>query len=39
MDLVPFDDLDALEHTLAANPNYAAFFVEPIQGEAGVLIP
>eukprot|EP00284_Hemiselmis_tepida_P017530 CAMPEP_0174923528 /NCGR_PEP_ID=MMETSP1355-20121228/6646_1 /TAXON_ID=464990 /ORGANISM="Hemiselmis tepida, Strain CCMP443" /LENGTH=442 /DNA_ID=CAMNT_0016169229 /DNA_START=26 /DNA_END=1354 /DNA_ORIENTATION=- len=39
-DLVPFNDLDALEKKLASNPSeYAAFMVEPIQGEAGVVVP
>ncbi len=38
-DLIDFNDLDMLERTLESSPNYAAFFVEPIQGEAGVIIP
>jgi acetylornithine/succinyldiaminopimelate/putrescine aminotransferase/predicted amino acid dehydrogenase len=34
---VPFADLAALEATLAARPDYfAAFLVEPIQGESGI---
>ncbi len=37
-DLVPYDDLDALEKELK-DPNVAAFMVEPIQGEAGVVVP
>lgn len=37
-DLVPYDDLPALE-TALRNPHVAAFMVEPIQGEAGVVIP
>lgn len=37
--LVPYNDLEALEKALAANPNVAAFMVEPIQGEAGVVVP
>ncbi|SKA19323.1 ornithine--oxo-acid transaminase [Sediminibacterium ginsengisoli] len=36
--LVPYDDLAALEAALS-NPDVAAFMVEPIQGEAGVVIP
>jgi len=36
--LVPYDDLAALE-TALQDPNVAAFMVEPIQGEAGVVIP
>ncbi len=35
--LVPYGDADALE--AAITPNTAAFIVEPIQGEAGVIIP
>ncbi|MES2331504.1 MAG: ornithine--oxo-acid transaminase [Bacteroidota bacterium] len=36
--LVPYNDLAALEKTLE-DPDTAAFMVEPIQGEAGVIIP
>ena len=36
--LVPYNDLDALE-TALQDPNVAAYMVEPIQGEAGVVIP
>jgi len=35
--IVPFGDLDALEE--AITPNTAAFLVEPIQGEGGVVVP
>ncbi len=35
---VPFGTLDALEHALKSK-QYAAFIVEPIQSEAGVLVP
>lgn len=35
--LVPFGDLKSLEE--AITPNTAAFIIEPIQGEAGILIP
>ncbi len=35
--VIPFGDADALAR--AITPNTAAFLVEPIQGEAGVLIP
>jgi ornithine--oxo-acid transaminase len=35
---VPFDDLDALERELARG-DVAAFIVEPIQGEAGIVVP
>ena len=34
---IPFGDAHALEH--AINDNTCAFLVEPIQGEAGILIP
>lgn len=34
---IPFGDSDALEN--AITPNTVAFMVEPIQGEAGVIIP
>ncbi|HUH74587.1 MAG TPA: ornithine--oxo-acid transaminase [Chitinophagales bacterium] len=37
-DIVPYNDLEALEIALQ-NPNVAAFMVEPIQGEAGVMVP
>jgi len=34
---IPFGDADALEQ--AIGPNTVAFMVEPVQGEAGVIIP
>ena len=37
-DLIPYNDLDALENELK-DPNVCAFMVEPIQGEAGVIVP
>lgn len=37
-DTIPYNDLDALEKELK-DPNVAAFMVEPIQGEAGVVVP
>ncbi|HEX4300497.1 MAG TPA: ornithine--oxo-acid transaminase [Gammaproteobacteria bacterium] len=37
MKLVPYGDADALEK--AITPNTAAFLVEPIQGEAGIVVP
>ncbi len=37
-EIVPYNDLPALEKALQ-DPNVAAFMVEPIQGEAGVLVP
>ncbi|MDA9634510.1 ornithine--oxo-acid transaminase [bacterium] len=36
--LIPYNDLDALENELK-DKNVAAFMVEPIQGEAGVVVP
>ncbi|MDQ6600181.1 ornithine--oxo-acid transaminase [Bacillus salipaludis] len=35
--LVPYGDLEALK--AAITPNTAAFLIEPIQGEAGIVIP
>jgi ornithine--oxo-acid transaminase len=37
-DLIDYNDLAALEKA-CANPDLAAFMLEPIQGEAGVVIP
>jgi ornithine--oxo-acid transaminase len=37
--LIPYNDLNALQDALEANPNIAAFMLEPIQGEAGVVVP
>jgi ornithine--oxo-acid transaminase len=37
--IIPYNDLAALEAHLSSNPNIAAFMVEPIQGEAGVIVP
>lgn len=37
-EIIPYDDLAALEKILA-DPNVCAFMVEPIQGEAGVIVP
>jgi len=36
--MIPYDDLDALE-LACQDPTVAAFMVEPIQGEAGVVVP
>ena len=38
-ELLPYDDLGALDAALTADPNVAAFMLEPIQGEAGVVVP
>jgi ornithine--oxo-acid transaminase len=35
--IIPFGDVDALEN--AITPNTVGFMVEPIQGEAGIIIP
>ena len=35
---IPYNDVDALQKVLQ-NKNVAGFFVEPIQGEAGVVVP
>jgi ornithine--oxo-acid transaminase len=37
--IIPYDDLEALENTLKNDPDIAGFMVEPIQGEAGVVVP
>ncbi len=37
-ELVPYNDLEALSKALE-DPNVAGFMVEPIQGEAGVVVP
>ena len=37
-ELIPYNDLVALEKAIS-DPNVAAFMVEPIQGEAGVVVP
>jgi ornithine--oxo-acid transaminase len=36
-EIIPYGDIDALEN--AIDENTAAFLVEPIQGEAGIIIP
>jgi adenosylmethionine-8-amino-7-oxononanoate aminotransferase len=38
-DIVPYNDIKALENLFQTNNNIAGFYVEPIQGEAGVVIP
>ncbi|MWC27323.1 ornithine--oxo-acid transaminase [Paenibacillus sp. MMS18-CY102] len=35
--IIPYGDIEALEQ--AITPNTAAFLVEPIQGEAGIIVP
>ncbi|MCS6979434.1 MAG: ornithine--oxo-acid transaminase [Flavobacteriales bacterium] len=36
---IPYDDPEALENILRENPHIVAFMCEPIQGEAGVILP
>ncbi len=36
---IPYDNTEALEKAIEANPATVAFLVEPIQGEAGVYVP
>lgn len=36
---IPYNDLNALQIILTHNKNIAGFVVEPIQGEAGVVVP
>ncbi|MFH1829816.1 MAG: ornithine--oxo-acid transaminase [Pseudomonadota bacterium] len=36
-DIIPYNNIDSLERTI--DENTVAFLVEPIQGEAGVLVP
>ncbi|MFA9215037.1 MAG: ornithine--oxo-acid transaminase [Candidatus Methylacidiphilales bacterium] len=37
--LIPYNDLGVLEETFKSNKNICAFMFEPIQGEAGVVVP
>jgi ornithine--oxo-acid transaminase len=39
LEVIPYNDLAALEQALKDDPNIAGFMVEPIQGEAGVNVP
>ncbi len=36
---IPYDNVDALRRVLAEEPNVVGFLLEPIQGEAGVVVP
>jgi ornithine--oxo-acid transaminase len=38
LEVIPYNDLDALESAVK-DPSVAAYIVEPIQGEAGVMVP
>ncbi len=37
--IIPYNNIEALENALMEDPFVAAFIVEPIQGEAGVVVP
>ena len=37
-EIIPYNDIESLKHSLK-DPNVVAFMVEPIQGEAGVVVP
>lgn len=37
--LLPYNDAEAFENELISNPNVAAIMLEPIQGEAGIIVP
>ena len=37
-EIIPYNDINSLKNVLK-DPNIAAFMVEPIQGEAGVVVP
>ena len=38
-EVIEYDNIEALENALVADPFIAGFIVEPIQGEAGVKVP
>ena len=38
-ELVKYGDINALEAQFKSDPNIAAYMLEPIQGEAGIIIP
>ena len=38
-EIIEYNNIQALENKLKENPNVASFMIEPIQGEAGVIIP
>lgn len=39
IEVLPYNDLQAVEKTLANDPHIAGVLIEPIQGEAGVVVP
>lgn len=38
-EIIPYNDVAALKMKLESDANIVAFMVEPIQGEAGVVVP
>lgn len=38
-DIIAYNNASALEEAIKSNPSVCAFMIEPIQGEAGVIIP
>ena len=38
-EMIEYNDLNKLENKLKNNPNIVSFMLEPIQGEAGIIIP
>jgi len=36
---IPFNDISAIEQTIHNNPNVVAILLEPIQGNAGIIVP
>jgi ornithine--oxo-acid transaminase len=38
-EVIPYNDVSALQSKLESDPDIVAFMVEPIQGEAGVIVP
>ncbi len=39
MEIIKYNNITALEEKLNKNPNIVAYMLEPIQGEAGIIIP
>lgn len=39
LQLIKYNDIDALKAAFEENPNIVAYMAEPIQGEAGIIIP
>ncbi len=37
--VTPYNDIEAFKHIIESDPNIIGFLVEPIQGEAGVVVP